>query len=156
MPKFWSTIAAASVASLFAISQAAAAPCTEANSIAKIRNRAPAGPYEYVIFDFVKPPNLPNFTVTTVHPPFTEDPSGNPVTIAGKKFKRVQFQGVVWTCSIKESFNLPRTAIKGIKSTEQFEGYISYVIGIRKASKFDGSYSYSAGSVTKIVVRVRK
>jgi hypothetical protein len=155
MPKFWSTIATAGFVSLFAASQAAAAPCTEANSIAKVRNRAPAGPYEYVIFDFIKPPNLPNIAVTTVHPPFGGE-AGDPVIIAGKKFKQVQFHIVVWTCSIKESFNLPRTAIKGIKSTEQFEGYISYVIGIRKASKFAGSYSYDAGAVTKIVIRVRK
>jgi hypothetical protein len=156
MPKFWSTIAAAGCASLFAVSQAAAGPCAEPNSIAKVRNRASAGPYEYVVFDFVKPPNLPPFTITTVSPPFIEDPSGKPVTVAGKKFKQVTFREVAWMCEIDATFHLPRAAIKGIKSTGQFEGVISYVIGIRKASKFDGSYSYDAGAVTKIVVRVRK
>jgi hypothetical protein len=156
MPKFWSTIATAGVASLFAVSQAAAATCSEANSIARIHNRAPAGPYEYVIFDFVKPPKLPKFTVKTAHPPFIQDPSGNPVTVAGKKFKEVQFREVAWMCTINETLNLPKPAIKGIKSTGQFEGVITYVIGIRSASRFDGSYSYDAGPVTKIVVRVRK
>jgi hypothetical protein len=135
---------------------AVAAPCSEANSIAKVRNRAPAGTYEYVIFNFVKPPNLPNFTVKTVSPPFIEDPSGKTITVAGSKFKEVRFDSVVWTCEIAESLNLPKRAIKGIKRTGQFEGVITYVVGIRGRSKFAGSYSYDAGAVAKIVLKVRK
>lgn len=135
---------------------ASAAPCGEPSAIAKVRNRAPSGPYEYVVFDFIKPPTLPSFTVKIVSPPFIEDPSGNPVTIAGGKFREVRFDGVVWTCKIAEVFALPKRSIKGIRRTGQFEGVITYVVGVRRQSKFTGSYSYDAGSIRKIVLRVRK
>ena len=138
------------------IASATAAPCDEPNAIAKVRNRAPAGAYEYVVFDFIKPPAAPNFSVTTVSPPFTEDPSDRPITIAGARFKQIRFDSVVWTCEIAEAFALPRRAIKGIARTGQFEGVISYVVGYRRASRFAGYYSYDAGRYLKIVLKFRK
>ena len=146
---------AAAFACLFTVSQAAAAPCTEANSIAKIRNTAHGG-YEYVVFDFIKPPALPAFVVETGKPPFTMDPSGEPVAVKGAKFRVIKFRNIGWMCDIREAFTLPRRAVKDIKKLEQFEGYITYVVGYGAAARFRGAYSYDAGPYTKIVLRFRR
>jgi hypothetical protein len=148
--------ACASLAALAGLNAAEAAPCSEPNSIARVRNRAPSGAYEYVVFNFIKPPTVPNFAVKTVTPPFIQDGSGQTITIAGAKFKEIRFSGVVWTCSIEEIFNVPKQAIKGIASTGQFEGVITYVVGAGSSSQFIDSYSYDAGSTRKIVMRFRK
>jgi hypothetical protein len=151
MPKLWPIIAAVLTCSA---SASLAAPCTEANSIAKIRNTAHGG-YEYVVFNFVKPAS-PHYTVTRENPPFTIDPSGEPVTVKGAKFRVIKFRQVVWTCEIKQAFTLPRRAVKDIKSLEQFEGYITFVVGYGVAARYRGAYSYDAGPYTKIVLRFRR
>jgi hypothetical protein len=133
-----------------------AAPCNAANSIAKIKNTS-SGNFEYVVFDFIKPPTLPNYSVTTAVPPFVHDASGNIITVNGSKFKKVRFQGVVWTCSIQEALTLPKTAIKDIKNIGQFEGVITYAIGYRASSLYQGTYSYNgSASVRKIVLKFKK
>jgi hypothetical protein len=156
MPKLACALISAGLAMFAAASAAGAATCSDPNSISKVRNRVPSGPYEYVVFNFIKPPTVPSYTVKRVSPLFIQDGSGNPVTIAGSKFREIRFTGVVWTCSINEIFNLPKQAIKGIASTGQFEGIITYVAGYRNASRFVDSYSYDAGSIRKIVLRFRK
>lgn len=130
------------------------APCTAANSIKSVKNTS-IGNYEYVVFNLVKPVTA-TFTVTTATPPFEEDPSGDPVTVAGSKFRQIRLDIVFWTCEIDENFSLPRTAIKGIGKTSQFEGVVSYVVGYRNASKFVSAYSYDAGSIKKVVMRFKK
>lgn len=130
------------------------APCTAAGSIKKVKNTS-IGSYEYVVFDYVLPPN-PTYTVTTVSPPFTEDPSGNPVVVSGAKFKEIRFDSVEWMCTIQKVFFLPKTAIKDIKQTSQFEGVVTYVVGYRNASLYAGTYFYDVGTIRKVVVRFKK
>jgi hypothetical protein len=92
-----------------------------------------------------------------VAPPFTEDPSGNPVSVAGSKFTEVTFQSVYWMCEIAERFHLPKRAIKGIKQTGQFEGVVSYVIGRRASSHYISNYSYNSGpGYRSIVIKFKK
>jgi hypothetical protein len=131
-----------------------AAPCTDPGSIKRVKNTR-IGNYEYVVFDYVLP-GTPTYTVTSATPPFTQDPSGNPVTVAGSKFREIRFDSVVWTCSINETFSLPKLAIRGIGQTSQFEGIVSYVVGYRNASKYVTSYSYDAGSIKKVVMKFKR
>ena len=129
-----------------------AAPCSAPNSIARVTNTS-IGAYEYVVFDFIKPPNLPPFSISTASPPFLEDPSGIAVHVAGNRFKKVAFSSVGWMCDIVEALHLPRSGIKGVKKTGQFEGYITYIIGRRAGSSYLGSYSYDAGPKREIVLK---
>jgi len=131
-----------------------ASPCGAPGSIKRITN-TPMGNYEYVVFDVRRPPN-PHYSVATVTPPFTADGSGDTVTIAGNKFKQIRFTGVMWTCSINQVFSLPQTAIKGIKSTGQWEGVVTYVIGYRSASLYLNTYYYDVGSIRKVVMRFKR
>jgi hypothetical protein len=139
---------------ILATDTAFSAPCTAARSIKSVRNTH-IGNYEYVVFDVRRPPN-PHYSVTTETGPFTEDASGNPVPVAGNKFKQIRFTGVFWTCTIAEVFSLPKTAIKDIKKTGQFEGVVTYVVGYRTASVYLGTYYYDVGNIRKVVMQFRR
>lgn len=131
-----------------------ASSCGAPGSIKRITNTQ-AGNYEYVIFDYVRPPTA-TFSVTTVTPPFIADGSGDNITISGNKFKQIRFTGVFWTCKIKEVFFLPKTAIKGIKSTGQFEGVVTYVVGYRNASTYIGTSSLSIGPMQRVTMKFKR
>lgn len=149
------TIIATLAASSSMLGQSAfSTPCGAPGSIKRVTNTH-LGNYEYVVFDVRRPPN-PNYSVTTVMPPFTADGSGDPVPVAGNKFIQIRFMGVMWTCGINEVFSLPKTAIKGIGKTGQFEGTVTYVVGYRTASTYLGSYYYDVGSIRKVVMRFRR
>jgi hypothetical protein len=153
MTRFSALLAAAFIA-LPAAANAAA--CGPSGSIVRVKNTS-IGAFEYVVFKFHKPPTVPAYTVTAVTPPFIEDPSGNTITVAGSKFTQVRFDSVFWTCTIAQNFVLPRTAIKGIKRTGQFEGVVSYVIGRRASSHYISNYSYNSGpGYRTIVIKYRK
>lgn len=133
-----------------------AAACGPANSIVSVRNSS-IGAFEYVVFKFHKPPTVPTYTVKAVSPPFIEDPSGNTIIVAGSKFTEVRFDSVYWFCTIAQNFHLPKTAIKGIKRTGQFEGVISYVIGRRASSHYISNYSFDSGpGYRSIVIKFKK
>jgi hypothetical protein len=117
-----------------AVSPASAAPCTEANSIVLIKNSR-VGTREYVDFWVKKPVTL---TVTAqadnTGPNFTVDPSDQTVMVPGNRWSRIQFRLVNWTCQIPNSLSLPQPIVKGVKSVEQFEGYVTYIIGRKNKS----------------------
>ena len=144
----------ATVFSLSVPNVARAANCGLPNSIISVRNYASHG-FEYVRFKYRKPPALPTFAVTAATGPFTEDPSGNPVTITGPLYTQVQFRGVEWTCTIVKQLSLPRRAVKAVKSIGQFEGVITYIIGRSAASHFISTSSYNLGSFRMIRVKFK-
>jgi hypothetical protein len=131
-----------------------ASPCGSPGSIKRVTTTQ-LGNYEEVVFEVRRPPN-PRYSVTTVTPPFTFDGSGEPVTVAGDKFKRIGFTGVVWTCSIKETFSLPKKAIKDVKRTGQSEGVVLYVVGYRAASTYVGTSYVDVGPIRRVVMRFKR
>jgi hypothetical protein len=128
--------------------------CTDPGSIRRIRNTS-IGQYEYVVIDTFTPPN-PNFSVSTATPPFIQDPSGNPVTVHGGKFKKIRFEGVVWTCKIRDEYHVPKSAVKDIENISQFEGIVEVVVGYRSSAKYVTTYHYDVGSIRKVVMKFRK
>jgi hypothetical protein len=148
------TIIAALAGSSSLLASAFSTPCGAPGSIKRVTNTH-IGNYEYVVFDVRRPPN-PHYSVTTVMPPFTADGSGDPVPVAGNKFKQIRFTGVMWMCGINHVFSLPQTAIKDIKSTGQWEGVVTYVVGYRTASTYLGTYHYDVGSIRKVVMQFRR
>ncbi|SJM93393.1 AMIN-like domain-containing (lipo)protein [Crenothrix polyspora] len=137
-----------------------AAPCTAYNTITKVTNTS-IGNYDYVIFS-IKKSSAPAYTVNSVTPPFYFDPSGNAVSVNGSAFKKIQFTGVEWMCSIPEVFQLPKIQIKDIKRTGQFEGVISYTVGysnipLTPPSQYITTYNYNApGPLWKVVMKFKK
>ena len=133
---------------------AGGAPCSVPGSILRVKNTH-IGNYEYVVFDYRRPPN-PHYAVTTVTSSFTEDEGADPGTVNGPRFRQIRFTGVYWTCSIAQNFFVPDVAIKGLKKTGQFEGVVTYVVGFRSGSIYLGTYYYDVGSIRKVVMRFRR
>jgi len=141
---------------LLLASLAAAQPCADPGSILSVKNSS-AGSYEYVTFKLKRPLNSGyGYSVLTVTGPFTEEPSGNPATITGPKYKRIRFKGITWMCEIAENFSLPKTAIKAIKKLEQHEGIVVYVVGYRNASTYISTSSTNSGSIRRVIMKFRK
>ena len=134
---------------------ALAVPCTAPQAIRAVRNTSPRGPFEYVIFETVGSAKLP-LTVTAAAPPFIADPSGKPVVVHGRKFEKIAFRDVAWTCEIKQRFALPKTAIKDIKQLSQFEGVVAYVVGYGNRSRYLSTRASPSGSNRKVVMTFRK
>lgn len=133
---------------------AAAASCVAPHSIKRVSNSAGVLS-EFVTFYIVGSPNRP-FTVATAHPPFVADPSGQPVSVAGAKFKSITFRDVFWTCTIRENLSLPRRAVKDVKKLGQFEGVVEYVVGYRAASRYVATNAVKIGSNWRVVMRFRR
>jgi hypothetical protein len=127
--------------------------CNQANSLVSVTKRK-SGRTEYVIFT-LKMPVTASTAVSNVSPPFTQDPSGNPVTIAGCKYKKVRFTNIIWQCTIAENFSSSTYLIRQVKKTGQFEGIIEYVIGYRCNATSVVSYDYIEGAYKKFVVRLK-
>jgi hypothetical protein len=134
---------------LFSVGQ----KCTEQGSIKRV-TKAKAGNFETVTFE-VNSAN-PDYSVETSRPPFTLGESDKTIHIRGKYFKSVNFKSVVWTCRIAESLSTPTVTIMDVRNTEQFEGYVTYVIGYRTKSKYVGTTKITTGDKTKIAVKFRR
>ena len=144
----------AACAAIFAFSTItfAQGKCKEPGSIKSVI-KARSGKFETVTFEVVTPG--PDYKETNVKPPF-EDYGGEHVNIAGKYFKEVRFTGVNWTCKIVENFSVATSTVKGIKSTEQFEGYVTYIVGYTNKSKYVGKSSSTSGHLQKIVLKFKR
>jgi hypothetical protein len=128
-----------------------AATCSVPNSITKVANRK-AGGFEYVDF-YVKAPFSGSVTVSAPSSGnFTQDPSGDAITVAGNKWAEVKFTGMFWMCSSARSFSLPKPIIKDIKSIGEFEGQIDYVIG-RNNGHYLGSTTSTVSGKKRITLK---
>jgi hypothetical protein len=98
----------------------------------------------------------PDHVIEDTHPPFTYSESDDVVHVRGKVFKSIQFRGVFWTCSIAENFKADTKTIMDVKQDEQFEGYVSYVIGYTKKSKYVGKSVVKNGKRCKVILKFRR
>ncbi|MFM9905939.1 MAG: hypothetical protein ACKVQJ_15360 [Pyrinomonadaceae bacterium] len=144
--------ACASILAFSTLSLAQQQKCSEPGSIKRII-KARAGNFETVTFEVVPP--SPDFKITNAHRPF-ENYGGDPVHIKGKYFKEVRFTGVNWTCKISENFSAATTTVTGVAQTEQFEGYVTYIVGYRTKSKYIGQSSTTSGGIRRIVLKFKR
>src|SRR5438128_625311 len=84
--------------------------CNEPNSLVSVSKRR-SGRTEYVIFN-LKNPATTSPAVSTVSPPFKEDPTDKKLTISGCKYKKVKFENIVWTCTVSNQLTSPTYLIK--------------------------------------------
>ena len=132
---------------------ASAQKCTENGSIKRV-SKASAGKYETVTFEVLS--KDPNFEITTARPPFSEYGSEKTLRIRGTYFKSIVFRGINWTCKIAESFSAKTANIKAVKSIEQFEGQVEYIIGYAKKGSYVGKTATSTKRGKLIVLKFRK
>jgi hypothetical protein len=135
------------------ITGASAEPCAEKGSIKRVTNTR-VGKFDYVTFEIQRPAN-PAYEVTDETGPFTEGDTDEPVPVTGDKFKQITFRSMPWGCTIAEKFSLPGGAIIDIKKTDQFEGFITYVVGYRSDATYVDTRHSDTGSIRKIVMRFK-
>ncbi len=152
MSKFTSKIIVTSLGLLAAPIASHATPCSEVGSIIKVENTK-VGPNEYVNF-YIKS-TTPDFTIKAVQGPSFPLADGDELLIVkGNKWTEVAFKGVNWTCEIPLALHLPKPIIRQVSSTEQFEGYVSYVIG-RQGKNYRGQTVTAIAGGTKISLKYR-
>jgi hypothetical protein len=151
--KFLLTLAVCAV--IFAFSSVATAQlknCTEPGSIMSVK-KSRVGKFEYVTFELKA--NDPNYEVSNAKPPFTDYSGDTVLRIKGRAFKSIQFRGVSAECKIRENFSAATTTVQGIKNTEQFEGYVTYVIGYSAKAKYVGDSVSGVGS-SKVTLKFKR
>ena len=126
--------------------------CNEENSLISIRNKI-NGDTEELIFTFKQPAGF-DITQKAVKPPFT-DYGGDKVKVKGSTFREIHFQLVAWTCET-HNYTSFTSLIAGMKETERFEGYITYVVGLNKGVSFQKQYTLNDSKYRKVIFRFRR
>ena len=124
-----------------------AASCNADNSMTSVKNFK-AGAQEYVEFKIKSSENFA-ITTTAVTGPFADessDPSTIPIMVNGALFTKIQFHFLESNCTIPRTFSA-KALVKDVKQVEQFEGYVSYVIGRRKASHYLSTVDVPCGAL---------
>jgi hypothetical protein len=128
--------------------------CTEKGSIRSV-TKARSGNFETVTFEFNGTSLPQNREVTDETAPI-ENYSGKNLHMKGKAFKGIHMNIVPWTCSIAENFKANTATIKDIRNTEQFEGYVSYVIGYTSKAKYVGKTEVTGPKTSRIVLKFKR
>lgn len=98
--------------------------------------------YDRVVFDFVD--NRPGYVIEYVDPPILEDGSGNEVDVAGEAFIQVRFSTAqahddAGQLTIDEELLEIMPGLTSIVEIEQigdFEGYVTWIIGLPEELDF--------------------
>jgi len=114
---------------------ASAQKCHEDGTIKRV-SKAANGALETVTFEVLI--KKPDFKVTNARPPFSQYGSEERLRIKGSSFKSIVFRGINWECQIAEDLKAPTSNIKAVKSIEQFEGQVEYIIGFAKEGSYVG------------------
>ena len=136
-----------------AASQAQSHRCHE-DGVIKSVTKATAGSFETVTFDVLI--KKPGYSVKGAKPPFQEYGSEKRLRIAGPYYKSIVFRGINWECTIGESFTAKTTNIKAVKSVEQFEGQVEYIIGYNSRSSYVGVTTSRIPRGRRIVLKFKK
>lgn len=152
--KFLTIAAVCAVLSILSgFSQAQIKKCTEHGAITSVV-KSRSGNFEFVTFEVLS--DSPDYKVTDAKAPFTDYSGETRLRIKGKYFKRIALKGITWDCEITEKFSAKTSTIMGIKNVEQFEGYVTYVIGYRTKAKYVSTEVTGTGSSRKIILKFRK
>ena len=96
--------------------------------------------FDSVTFTFTD--NMPGYRIEYVQPPIVADGSGNPVTIAGSAFLQVRFTASQAhdeagnpTMAVRE-FTPGLASVTELEQTGDFEGYVTWVLGLPEALDF--------------------
>jgi hypothetical protein len=136
------------------LASAQQSPCTEKGSIRSV-TKARSGSFETVTFEFNGSSLPQNIEVTNENPPI-ENYGGDNLHMKGKAFKGVHMNMVNWTCNIAENFKAKTTTIKDVKNSEQFEGYVTYVIGYTAKSKYVGKTEVKGPKRSRIIIKFKR
>ncbi len=135
------------------VSLAQGIKCKEDGTITRV-SKAVSGAFELVTFDVkIK---KPDFTVRNAKPPFQQYGSERRLKVRGDHFKSIVFRGINWECTIGESFAAATSNIKAVRSIEQFEGQVEYIIGYTKKGSYVSQTITRTASGSRVTLKFKK
>jgi hypothetical protein len=124
--------------------------CSAPGSMTSVRTYK-SGNRDIVEFK-IKSPATYKKSITAVTGPFTRGEGDDQVVVRGALFTRVHFEPLDWTCQTPNTFSA-KPVVKDVKLVEQFEGFITYIIGRKAGSHYLGTTDVACG--TSRCVRVK-
>lgn len=151
--KFLNLVAVcAAILMMSAFADAQQKRCTEDGSIKRV-TKASSGKFETVTFEILN--RNPTYEVTTAKPPFSMYGSERRLRIAGPNYKSIVIRDIAWMCRIAEDLKGTTVNIKAVKSVEQFEGQVEYIIGYAKRGSFVGESITKTKKGSLVVLKFR-
>ena len=89
------------------------------------------GDYDRIVFEY-SGTVLPALEISAVTPPFTHDPSGLPLTVAGTSFLRIRLEGVKSGVSLRTNYLVSFPALTQVKEQGDFEAIQSWITGLTR------------------------
>ena len=153
--KIKTTIFVAAFAAIMVLSGLTAAQikCTEAGTIRSV-TKASSGNFETVTFDVMN--KKPDFKVSKARPPFSQYGSEERLRIRGNYFQSIVFRGINWECKITEALSAKTNNIKAVRSIEQFEGQVEYIIGYNKRGSYVGQSVTRTRKGSRVTLKFKK
>jgi hypothetical protein len=87
--------------------------------------------YDRIVFEY-SGTVLPALEISAVNPPFTHDPSGLSMTVAGSSFVRIRLEGVKSGVAGRTSFLVQFPALSQLARQGDFEAIQSWIAGLTK------------------------
>jgi hypothetical protein len=89
------------------------------------------GDYDRIVFEY-SGTVLPALEISAVSPPFTHDPSGLSMTVAGSSFVRIRLEGVKSGVAMRTSFVVNFPTLTQVRNQGDFEAVQSWIAGLTK------------------------
>lgn len=115
--------------------------CNQPGALVSVKNSY-RSKIEYLVFTFVKPHNERGILTKTNRGPFLQMPGNSLIDVKGDKFYRISFPNSYTICDTKMYAVVPQEKIKDVKSVQQNDGVIAYIIGLNADAKVTSHQSY--------------
>lgn len=86
--------------------------------------------YDRIAFEYGSA-TLPTVSIEPVSPPFTHDPSGLPMTVAGSSFLRIRLEGVAMGYAGPTDLRLDGTTLVELAREGDYEGIQTWIVGLK-------------------------
>ena len=132
---------------------AQAQTCNQPGALVSVKNSYRSH-IEYLIFTFVKPHNERGTVGKAGRGPFIQMPGNNPIQVRGDKVVRISFSNSYTICDTKNYTVVPQGKIKDVKSVQQSDGVIAYLIGLDAAARITDQQSYMVNGFHIVKFRI--
>jgi hypothetical protein len=138
---------------LLSYSALRAQTCNQPGALVSVKNSYRSH-IEYLIFTFVKPHNERGFVAKAGRGPFIQTPGNNPIQVKGDKVYRISFPNSYTICDTKNYTVVPQEKIKDLKSVQQSDGVIAYLIGLDASARITSHQSYMVNGFHVVKLRI--
>lgn len=89
--------------------------------------------YDRIVFEYGGAVT-PSLRIQAVSPPFTHDPSGLPMTVAGSSFLQITLEGIVVGYTGTTDFKVSYPVLVELARQGEYEGVQSWIVGLNKTT----------------------